>query len=330
MNLLHFKVIAGVALLIFASLLSLVFEGVDRIIHARMQLRLGPPLFQPFFDILKLLGKENIVPRRAIPWAFNGAPWVSAAAALMILLYVPMGSLPPILAGSGDLILILYLLGLSAVAMAVGGFASGSTYANVGAQREMTLMMSYELPLAVVIITLAWFSYRSGMPGEPFSLETFVGMPVWSVVGWTGLFGLICLLIALLAVVPAEVGKVPMDIAEAKTEILEGLICEYSGRNLAMMKIAFSLRTLVMCAVVVSLFFPWTIGKHFGLQGAMLFLADFVFFWVKVFLMQIAGVTLVRTAFGRYKIWQASQFYWFHIAGLSLAGMVLLSLDVIL
>ncbi len=174
--------------------------------------------------------------------------------------------------------------------MAIGGFASGSTYANVGAQGEMTLMMSYELPLAVVIVTLAWFSYRSGMPGEPFSLETFVGMPVWSVVGWTGVFGLICLLVALLAVVPAEVGKVPMDIAEAKTEILEGLICEYSGRNLAMMKIAFSLRTLVMCAVVVSLFFPWTIGKYFGLQGAMLFLADFVFFWVKVFLMQILGL----------------------------------------
>ena len=330
MTLLQFKVVAGAALLFFALLLSLLFEGVDRVVHARMQLRLGPPVFQPFYDVLKLLGKENIVPRRAIPWAFNGAPWVSAAAAMMILLYVPMGSLPPILAASGDLILILYLLGLSAVAMAVGGFASGSTYANVGAQREMTLMMSYELPLAVVIVTLAWFSYRTGMPGEPFSLETFVGMPVWSVVGWTGLFGLVCLLAALLAVVPAEVGKVPMDIAEAKTEILEGLICEYSGRNLAMFKLTFSLRTLVMCSVVVSLFFPWTIGLRFGLEGPMLFLADFAFFWVKVFLLQIIGVTTIRTAFGRFKIWQASQFYWFHIAGLSLVGMVLLSLDVIL
>jgi formate hydrogenlyase subunit 4 len=330
MTLIQFKVLAGIGLLFFSLLVSLLYEGVDRIIHARMQLRLGPPLFQPFYDILKLLGKENIVPRRAIPWAFNGAPWVSAAAAMMILLYVPMGSLPPLLTGSGDLILILYLLGLSAVALAVGGFASGSTYANVGAQREMTLMMSYELPLAVVIITLAWFSYRTGMPGDPFSLETFVSMPVWSVVGWTGLFGLGCLLVALLAVVPAEVGKVPMDIAEAKTEILEGLICEYSGRNLAMFKLAFSLRTLVMCAVVVSLFFPWTIGLRLGLQGPMLFMADFLFFWVKVFLMQVIGVTTIRTAFGRFKIWQASQFYWFHIAGLSLAGMVLLSLDVIL
>lgn len=330
MILLLFKVLAGVALLVFASLLSLVFEGVDRIFHARMQLRLGPPLFQPFLDLLKLLGKENIVPRRAIPWAFNGAPWVSATAAMMVLLYVPMGSLPPILSGSGDLILIMYLLGLSAVAMAVGGFASGSTYANVGAQREMTLMMSYELPLAVVIVSLAWFSYRSGMPGEPFSLETFVGMPVWSVAGLTGVFGIFCLLVSLMAVVPAEVGKVPMDIAEAKTEILEGLICEYSGRNLAMMKIAFSLRTLVMCAVVVSLFFPWSLGKMLQIEGPIFFLVDFIFFWAKVFLVQVIGVTLIRTAFGRFKIWQASQFYWLNIAGLSIAGMILLSLDVVL
>ena len=82
MTLLQFKVVAGAALLFFALLLSLLFEGVDRVVHARMQLRLGPPVFQPFYDVLKLLGKENIVPRRAIPWAFNGAPWVSAAAAM--------------------------------------------------------------------------------------------------------------------------------------------------------------------------------------------------------------------------------------------------------
>jgi len=330
MSILLYKFLAGAALLIFGSLLSFFFEGIDRIIHARMQLRLGPPVFQPFYDLFKLLGKENIVPRRAIPWAFNGAPWVAASTALMVLLYIPMGSLPPILSGHGDLILILYLLGLSAVAMAVGGFASGSTYANVGAQREMVLMMSYELPLAVVIITLAWFGYRSGMPGEPFSLETYVAMPVWSVAGWTGGFGLLGLLFALMAVVPAEVGKVPMDIAEAKTEILEGLICEYSGRNLAMLKAAFALRTLVMCALVVSLFFPWSLGAPLGLTGVALFAVDFVFFWIKVFLVQVVGVTLIRTAFGRYKIWQASQLYWLPIAGLAVAGMVLLSLDVIL
>ena len=135
------------------------------------------------------------------------------------------------------------------------------------------------------------------------------------------------LILALMAVVPAEVGKVPMDIAEAKTEILEGLISEYSGRNLAMFKLTFALRNSAMCAVVVSLFFPWNIGAVLGLTGAGLLLADFVFFWLKVLLLQVFGVTVIRTAFGRLKIWQASQFYWVQVGGLALAGMILLSLD---
>ena len=94
-----------------------------------------------------------------------------------------------------------------------------------------------------------------------------------------------------------------------------------------MFKLTFSLRTLVMCAVVVSLF-SLTIGLR-GAQGAVPFLADFAFFWAKVFLLQIVGVTTIRTAFGRFKIWQASQFTVPHRRPVP-GGMVLLSLDVIL
>ncbi len=323
------RLLSGTALLFLVLLLAILYDGVDRLVHARMQRRLGPPILQPFYDVMKLFVKENIVPRRAIAWVFNGAPLLAVTAVLMVFLYVPMGSLPPILSTGGDVILIVYLFALSAVAMVAGGFASGSPYANIGAQREMVLMMSYEVPLAIVVTTLAYFAYRSGIPGEPFNLTTFVAMPLWGVAGWMGVLGLAALFVSLMAVVPAEVGKVPMDIAEAKTEILEGLICEYSGRNLAMFKLTFALRNSAMCAVVVSLFFPWNIGSSLGLTGAWLLVADFLFFWLKVLLLQVFGVTLIRTAFGRFKIWQASQFYWVQVGGLALAGMILLSLDLL-
>jgi len=323
------RLLSGTALLFLVLLLAILYDGVDRLVHARMQRRLGPPILQPFYDVMKLFVKENIVPRRAIAWVFNGAPLLAVTAVLMVFLYVPMGSLPPILSTGGDVILIVYLFALSAVAMVAGGFASGSPYANIGAQREMVLMMSYEVPLAIVVTTLAYFAYRSGIPGEPFNLSTFVAMPLWGVAGWMGVLGLAALFVSLMAVVPAEVGKVPMDIAEAKTEILEGLICEYSGRNLAMFKLTFALRNSAMCAVVVSLFFPWNIGSSLGLTGAWLLVADFLFFWLKVLLLQVFGVTLIRTAFGRFKIWQASQFYWVQVGGLALAGMILLSLDLL-
>jgi len=324
------RLIAGAALMILVAALAFLFEGVDRVVHARMQRRIGPPVFQPFLDLLKLLGKENIVPRRAVAWAFNGAPWVAAATMLLVFLYIPIGSLPPILGGEGDMILIIYLLGLSGVAMAVGGFASGNPIANVGAQREMILMMSYELPLAVVVSTLAYVAYKTGMPGEPFSLETFSGMSVWGVVGKVGFLGILCLFLALVLVVPGETGKGPMDIPEAKTEILEGLIIEYSGTNLAMFKITFALRATAMAAVIVSIFFPWSLGSFLGFGSVFLYALDFLWFWVKVFVVQIIFVTFMRTAFGRFKIWQASEFYLIKVAGLSIAGMILASIGLVI
>ena len=329
MTLLLTKLIAGTALLPIVLLLALLYDGADRILHARMQRRFGPPLLQTYYDVLKLLCKETIVPRRAVAWAFNGAPWASLAVTLLIFLYLPMGSLPPILGSEGDLILVLYLLATSAVCLVVGGYASGSPYASVGASREMVLMMSYEFPLATVVCTLAWYALRTGMPGEPFSLETFVATPLWGVAGLNGLLGLGSLFLALLAVVPAEVGKAPMDIPEAKTEILEGLIVEYSGRNLALIKLVFALRQLAMAALVVNLFLPWSLGRALGLAGLPLFALDFLAFWAKVLVVQVLGVTLVRTAFGRLKVWQASWFYWVPVGGLSLAGMLLMTLDVL-
>ena len=79
--------IAGAALMLLVAVLAFLFEGADRVVHARMQRRIGPPVLQPFLDLIKLLGKENIVPRRAVAWAFNGAPWVAAASMLVVFTF---------------------------------------------------------------------------------------------------------------------------------------------------------------------------------------------------------------------------------------------------
>jgi formate hydrogenlyase subunit 4 len=213
--------------------------------------------------------------------------------------------------------------------MAIGGFASGNPIANIGAGREITLMMSYEFPLAIVVSTMAWTAYKVGMPGAPFSLETFAALSVWKLVGKMGFFGLLCLFLSLIFVVPGETGKGPMDIPEAKTEILDGFIIEYSGVNLALFKLTFALRSFAMAAFVTSLFVPVSLSSLLGVGGFLIALFDFVFFWIKVFIVQMLFVTVMRTAFGRFKIWQASQFYVLRVAGLSLAGMLLLSLDVL-
>ena len=96
------KIVLAVLLALFVTLFALYFQALDRIGHARMQRRVGPPLHQGFYDFLKLLGKENITSRRAVGWMFNGAPVLSLAFILMTFLYIPMGSVPAVLGGHGE------------------------------------------------------------------------------------------------------------------------------------------------------------------------------------------------------------------------------------
>jgi len=258
------------------------------------------------------------------------APWLACVLTLLIFLYIPMGRIPSVLGTEGDLILILYLLAFSGVVMAIGGFASGNPIASIGAGREIQLMMSYELPLAVVASTVAWIAWKTKMPGEPFSLDTFTGLSIWSAVGEVGFIGLICLALSLIMVIPGEVGKGPMDIPEAKTEILDGFIIEYSGTNLALYKITFALRSTVIAAIFTSIFFPFSLGALVGLSGPLLAFIDFVGFWIKIAIVQLVFITVVRTMFGRLKIWQASEFYLIKVAMLSFSGMILISADIIM
>lgn len=322
------QAILGVALIIVVTVLAMLFSGFDRVLNARMQRRVGPPVLQPVYDFLKLLGKENIVSRRSVSWLFNAAPWASLTASLMAFLYIPMGTLPSALSGHGDIILVLYLLTTSSVCLCMGAFSSGSPIANVGAQRELVLMMSYEVPMAMTVSTVAWLGYRLGM-GPAFSLSTYTHMSIWGSVGWLGFGGLACLFVAMLAVIPAESGTGLMDIAEDKTEILEGIAVEYSGVNLALFNLSMSIRSLAISALVVSLFFPFSLGRFLSLPGVLGSVVDFFWFWVKVFIVGIFGVTYLRTAFGRLKIQQASGFYWREVGILSLAGLILVSAEVL-
>ncbi len=321
------KVLLTVLLSIWVMFLGLLYKGIDRKVAARFQARFGPPIIQPFYDVIKLLQKENVVPENAVPWIFNGAPWLGLLAGISLLFYQPMGSLPPLLGDRGDIILIIYLFTVAAIALVAGGFASGSPFATVGAQREMVLLMSYEFPLSTAIIALAWY-YSKVFPSLPaFSLYTYVVHPVWSTMGVLGILGVILILITILIVAPAELGKIPFDIAEAETEIAEGVMVEYSGRNYALFYIADGVKTLAMTALVVNLFFPWNISSAFGISGAGAGIIDFFFFWLKVLGLMLISVTLTRVAFARLKVDQIARLYWFPLLLTSMVGLLLVVCD---
>ncbi|MBU7009549.1 MAG: NADH-quinone oxidoreductase subunit H [Theionarchaea archaeon] len=308
---------------------GLLYKGVDRILHARMQKRVGPPVTQPFLDVRKLLIKENLVPENAVDWLFNLMPVLSLVSVTSILLYIPLG-FEPLLSTKGDLILILYLLMLPAICLMVGAFASSSPYATVGAQREMVMMISYEFPLAVTIISMVWRLSKVHAASNLFTLEYISTHPLWGEVGVFGAIGLVILLVVLLTVIPVELSRVPFDIPEAESEIAGGLLAEYSGKNLAMFYMSDAVKAIVMAGLVVALFFPYTISQYFGWPLYLEYIIDFAFFLVKTFIIVFVSVTVVRTAFARYKIDQVTYVFWVPVTVASLIGLLLLYLDVIL
>ena len=368
--------IFGIALIIIVSTLAitgfgiivgLIYKGIDRKLSAHMQGRIGPPIRQPFRDVVKLFTKENIVPENSIPWIFNMAPFIGLISTISILLFIPIGGLDPVLGGLltdssgspliyGDLVLILYLLLIPSLAMVIGGFASGSPYATVGAQREMATMMAYEFPLAIIIVSFAWAINRNiinlnltitepanHISQNAFSITELNNIPtsvtaqgvitgtstIWGIIGPLGLIGLLILLFVLILITPAELSKIPFDSPEAETEIAGGLLAEYSGRNLGLFYLTDAVKTIVMASIVVMLFFPFNLSPTLGLESGSYaaYAADIIFYLVKILLVVIFSVTVIRVAIARLKIDQIVYTYWFWLTLAALFGLVFIIID---
>lgn len=305
---------------------GLILLGVDRKLAAHMQARIGPPLRQPFIDVAKLLQKENMVPANAIPCLFHLAPVIALASSIAVLFYLPVGSIFPVLGMYGDLVLVMYLLTVPALAMVTGGFASGSPYATVGAQREMVTMIAYEFPLAIVVIGIAWRLGAAGL-ASPFALDTIAAHPIWTVVGPLGFIGALLLLLVIAIVTPAELSRIPFDTQEAETELAGGLLVEYSGRNLAMFYLAQGVKTLVFAAVIVAIFFPWNLSGFIAMPPWLALPADLLFFLAKAILVMFFTVTLVRVGMARFRINQVVSIYWIYLSVIGIAGLLLLMAD---
>jgi formate hydrogenlyase subunit 4 len=277
-------------------------QGLLRKVTARIQSRQGPPVLQPYFDLLKLLGKEDIESGQT-PAMQRFAAYLSLASVLTAACLVPMGFVAPLNAG-GDVILLIYILTLCGICTLLAGLAAGSTYSLVGISREMMSMITLEPLFAIALIigalNTSTFRLSSVLTGSVYVTK---GFP------WSGLIMLGVIALSF----QAYVQRVPFDISEAETELMEGPLMEYSGPKLAIFKYAQMAKLIVYSSLFTSLFLPW--GSH------LVFPLGWLLFWVKVFAMVLL-VTLVAATHARYRIDQAIRFF----AGLLAVAMVALVL----
>lgn len=280
-------------------LLAPFFEGVLRKVTAQVQSRKGPPVLQPYYDLLKLLGKEDIEVGEN-PAMQRFAAYLSLASILTVATLVPMGSSTP-MNGAGDTVLLIYLLTLCGISTLFAGLAAGSLYSLVGMSREMMAMMTLEPLLAVAIVVA---SVHAGS----LRLDAVLSGSIYG--GSLSLSGIIMLGVLLFSL-QGFVGRLPFDITEAETEIMEGPMIEYSGPKLALFKYVHMAKLVVYSGIFIALFIPWGNTWFYPL--------NIILFLIKV-LALVLVVTLVAALHPRYRIDQAVRYY----AGLFIISLIAL------
>ena len=295
-------ILGGAMNVALVLLLAPLLQGVVRKLTARIQSRQGPPLLQPYFDLLKLLGKEDLESGEA-PLMQRFAAWLSLATVLAVACLLPMGFGVPMNAAA-DVILLIYLLTLCGISTLLAGMAAGSTYSLIGINREMMAMITLEPLLAVALIVGALHvgSLRLGAVLNG-SVYLAAGLP------WSGLLMAAVMLFSF----QAFVQHVPFDVAEAETELMDGPLVEYSGPKLALFQYAHMARLIIYGALFAALFLPWGARLPFPLAWLL--------FWVKVFFMTLL-VTVIAATHARYRIDQALR-YFAALLGTSAVALVL-------
>lgn len=291
--------------LLFTAAMGMLASWIDRKLTARVQYRVGPPLFQPLYDFIKLLGKETIVPKGASKTIFLGAPLIGLSAVTLFSAMVGAAMIWPEYGFTGDLIVALYLLAMPSLAIIAGGAASRNPIASVGASREMKMMLGYELPilLAVCVVLL--------QTGGELRLGKIIHAQAVHQLTWPWVLATLLALFAMLLGMQAKLGLVPFDAAEAETEIMGGILVEYSGAPLAIFRLT---KMMLLWAVPLFASALFLGGSFTSWKGALWALGGYVVFLVLI--------TLIRNTNPRLRIQHAVGALW-KLAGLcALAGIL--------
>lgn len=295
----------GVLQALLLLLLSPLYSGFARVMRAKMHSRHGPPLMQNYRDIAKLMTRQEVVSEQA-GWIFRVTPYVSLACMFLAAMVIPMLTTASPLEAAGDLILIIYLFALQRFFFALAGLESGSTFAGIGARRDLLVSALVEPILLLVIFVMALLAGTTNL--GRISTQIATGIFPYSLAYLLGLAAF-----AFAAYI--EMGKLPFDLGEAEQELQEGPLAEYSGRSLAILKWSIYLKQLVLVELFVALFIPF--GAMTSLSLVRFVLALIIFPLKAVLWYFVAAV--FENAMARIRFMNAPAVVWMAL------GMALLS-----
>ncbi len=275
--------------------LAPLLSGIMKKVKAFFQIRKGPGVLQPYYDILKLLQKDSVVSTN-VSWIFHAAPIVSFVAVLAAGLLIPIYITQLSLGFAGDLIAVIYLFALARFFTALASLDAGSSFGGMGGSREMFIASLVEpaLMLSIFAVALNVGSTNLGFISQTVSGLGFDAMSPYQILAFVALF-----IIAI-----AETGRIPVDNPATHLELTmihEAMILEYSGKQLAIVELGAMIKQLLIFSLLANIFFPWGIATE--VPGALTMVLAILVFVLKIMIIGIA-MAVVETSTAKWRLFR--------------------------
>ncbi len=314
----------------------------ERKILGFLQVRMGPNrvgpwgLLQPIADVVKLLGKEDVIPNRAVVWAYVLAPCLVVGPALLILSVIPFG--PPSSAGPASswfitdvnvgLLLVVAIASIGVYGLLLGGWASNNKFSMMGGLRAAAQMISYEVPQGFSLVVPLLMAGTLSLVGI---VEAQLTQGRWFIFGFFP-FGLLAFFIYFVSGV-AESNRNPFDLPEAESELVAGFHTEYSGMRFALFFLGEYANMIVISAVAVTLFLGGWLRPFPNLEWLSFLdlgflppgLAGFLWFLIKLLVFLFVYIWF-RGTFPRYRFDQLMDLGWKWLIPAALLAVVATSI----
>ena len=292
------SLVVQAAQMVLVIALAPLLTGLVRKVKARLMRRQGPSVIQPYRDLLRLVHKDAVVAANA-SWLFRVAPYLVFSITWVAAALVPTFASGLIFSWSADLIVIVALLGSARFLLALAGLDVGTSFGGIGSSREVMIASLAEPAMLLIVFTLALLAGST-------QLSSIVEFMLTSAVGVRVSLGLA--LVALIMVGIAENARIPIDNPATHLELTmvhEALVLEYSGRHLAMIEAAASLKLLLYVSLIACVFAPW--GTAPATAGAASYLVGMLAYAVKL---AVGGALLAvfETVVAKMRVFRVPQF----------------------
>jgi formate hydrogenlyase subunit 4 len=278
--------------------LAPLLTGYVRKVKARLLRRRGPPLTQPYRDLLRLVRKEVVLAHNA-SWVFRVAPYLIFATTWVAAALVPTFATGLIFSYAADMIAIVALLGAARFMLALAGLDVGTSFGGIGSSREMMIASLAEPAMLMVVFTLSLLAGSTQLSSIAAAMQgPGIGLRV----------SLALALVGLTMVAIAENARIPVDNPATHLELTmvhEAMILEYSGRHLALIEVAAYLKLLLYVSVIACVFVPW--GIAVSGQGPAAYVAALAIYGAKL---AVAGflLALFETVVAKMRVFRVSDF----------------------